>query len=136
MEFFENEEVLKAFDTCPEKIRDKLFSLRTMIIQTAKESRCSSLRETLKWGQPSYISPEGSTIRMAAIDDNRYGLYVHCQTRLIETFRELYPDILAYEGNRAICFTIAQTVPIKPLKHCLALALTYHKVKHLPLLGA
>ncbi len=40
------------------------------------------------------------------------------------------------EGNRAIVFNIKGKIPINELKHCFSLSLTYHKIKHLPMLGA
>ena len=65
-----------------------------------------ALEETLKWGQPSYLTTEsksGSTVRIDQVkaEAGRYAVYFHCQTDLVETFRELYPD-LRYGGNRSI----------------------------------
>ena len=37
---------------------------------------------------------------------------------------------------RAIVFGETDEFPVDELKHCISLALTYHRVKHLPLLGA
>jgi len=53
------------------------------------------------------------------------GLF-HCQTDLIETFRELYPRELSYGGNRSILLNAEDDVPEPALRHCVALALTYH----------
>jgi hypothetical protein len=50
----------------------------------------------------------------------------HCQTNLVETFRELYPTELSYSGNRAIILNADDAVPEPALRHCVALALTYH----------
>ncbi len=44
--------------------------------------------------------------------------------------------MLRFEGNRAVLFDVDTSIPVAELKHCISLALTYHKVKHLPLLGA
>ena len=55
----------------------------------------------------------------------RYAVYFHCQTDLVETFRELYPD-LRYGGNRSIVLDAADKLPDAALRHCVALALTYH----------
>ena len=40
----------------------------------------------------------------------QYAVYFHCQTNLVETFRELYPE-LRYEGNRAILLGAEDKVP-------------------------
>jgi uncharacterized protein DUF1801 len=88
------------------------------------------LEETLKWGQVSYLTCEsksGSTIRIDQVksEPDKYALYFHCQTNLVETFRELYPN-LVYGGNRCILLNASQALPKDALRHCVALALTYH----------
>lgn len=65
----------------------------------------------------------------------RYALYFNCKTTLVETFEALYGNLFCYEGNRAIIFARLELVPVKQLKHCISLALQYHRLKHLPLLG-
>jgi hypothetical protein len=87
--------------------------------------------ENLKWGQPSDLTPgtkSGSVIRIDRMksDANRYAVYFHCQTDLVETFRELYPTELRYGGNRSILLDTADDIPEPALRHCVALALTYH----------
>jgi hypothetical protein len=88
------------------------------------------LEETLKWGQPSYLttqSKSGTTIR---IDEHKevgkYAMYVHCQTTLVDSFREIYPTTFQYEDNRAIVFDNNQPPAAEELADCIAMALTYH----------
>ncbi len=129
---FENSEVEAVFDACDKEVREKLLDLRQMIFATAAETKgVGRLEETLKWGQPSYLTSgpkSGSTIRIDRIKSTpgKYAMYFHCQTTLVETFREIYPAVLTYEGNRAIVFDVNQKVAEEPLQHCIALALTYH----------
>ena len=84
-----------------------MLALRRLILDTAKATKGVGLvEETLKWGQPSYLTPEtksGSTIRIDQVkaEPGQYAVYFHCQTNLVETFRELYPE-LRYGGNRSI----------------------------------
>lgn len=59
-------------------------------------------------------------------DRDAYAVYFHCQSGLVETFRELYPDTFTYEGRRGIVFEASDRVPVRALRHCLALALTHH----------
>jgi hypothetical protein len=54
---------------------------------------------------------------------DQYAVYFHCQTNLVETFRELYPE-LRFEGNRAILLDAREKPPEAALRHCVALALT------------
>jgi hypothetical protein len=63
-------------------------------------------------------------------------LFFHCQTKLVDTFRELYSDTLVFEGNRAIILNLKALFPEPQLKHSITLALTYRNIKHLPLLSA
>ncbi len=52
-------------------------------------------------------------------------MYFHCQNNLVETFRELYPD-LNHSCNRAILLDAKDKLPEEELRHCVGLALTYH----------
>ena len=63
-------------------------------------------------------------------------MFFHCRTSLVATFRELYMEKFTFEGDRAIVFHENDEIPIDELKHCISLALTYHRRKHLPMLGA
>ena len=120
-----------TFDAYPKPVKAKLLALRRLIFDTAKSTKgVGALEEALKWGQPSYLTPEsksGSTVRIDQVKatPGQYAVYFHCQTDLVETFRELYPE-LKYSGNRAILLDAQQKVPEAELRHCVALALTYH----------
>jgi hypothetical protein len=119
------------FDAYPAPVKARLLALRRLIFETAKATKgVGALEETLKWGQPSYLTPEtgsGSTVRIDQVKPaaDRVAVYFHCQTNLVETFRELYPE-LSYSGNRAILLDVAGKLPEPALRHCVALALTYH----------
>jgi hypothetical protein len=134
---FADPAVAQVFAAYPKPTKAKLLALRRLILETAaKTSGVGALKETLKWGQPSYLTQEsrsGSTIRIdrvkpAAGDDReRYALYVHCKTTLVSTFRQLYRDELSFGGNRSILLDTDRPLPKAALKHCIALALTYHR---------
>jgi hypothetical protein len=120
-----------VFVAYPGPVKAKLLALRRLIFDTAKATEgVGALEETLKWRQPSYLttaSKSGSTIRIDRVktEAGRYAVYFHCQTDLVETFRELYPELL-YEGNRAILLDAREKLPEAELRHCVGLALTYH----------
>lgn len=138
MNTIENKEVRKVFDNYPKEIRKKLMLLRKLVIDTASETEgVTSLEETLKWGEPSYLTKGGSTIRMdwKKSKPEQYAMYFNCKTKLVDTFKERYKDEFKYEGNRAIVFHINDAIPVSELKHCILLALTYHSIKNLPMLG-
>jgi hypothetical protein len=120
-----------VFGAYPKPVRAKLLALRRLIFDIAKATKgVGTLQETLKWGQPSYLTPEtksGSTIRIDQVKPvaGQVAVYFHCQTNLVETFRELYPE-LSFGGNRSILLNAAEKLPEAALRHCVALALTYH----------
>ena len=136
MKPFPNSEVAAAFNAYPKEMRKKLLFLRQLIFDTASETEgVGELEETLKWGQPAYLttkSKSGSTIRIDGKNETQYAMYVHCQTNLIETFRTLFPKEFTYEGNRSIVFDENDSVPVENLSFCISLALTYHRSKSNP----
>jgi Domain of unknown function (DU1801) len=106
-------------------------ALRELMFDTAAATAgVGRLTETLKWGQPSYLTEEtgsGTTVRIDRLKSgDGYAVYFHCQSGLIDQFRELYPDTFKYEGNRAILFDAKDRLPVRELRHCIALALTHH----------
>lgn len=135
--------VKKKFETYPAEVAVALLRIRTLIYRVAEQDGIHKLEETLKWGEPSYISKIGSTIRFdwKTKKTDEYCIYFNCKTTLIETFKEIYGDTFLYQGNRAMVFNISQVDndPITnntALAHCLSMALRYKKIKHLKLLGA
>jgi len=69
--------------------------LRKLIFSVAMETpEIDDLEETLKWGEPSYLTIGGSTVRVAWQERNpdKYGIYFNCNSELVGTFRELYSD--------------------------------------------
>jgi hypothetical protein len=129
-----NAAVEAVFTSYPSPVKSRLLALRQLIFDTAKAtSGVGALEEALKWGQPSYLTTEsrsGSTIRIDQVkaQAGQYAVYFHCQTDLVATFRELYPE-LRYGGNRSIVLDASEKLPKAALRHCVALALTYHARK-------
>lgn len=127
--------VAAVLSRLPTRVRSRLEEMRALILDTAEVAEgVGPLLETLKWNEPAYLpkTPRtGSTVRMNSVkgSNRHYALYFHCQTGLVDQFRELYPDIFRFEGNRALIFDVAQPLPRAPLAHCIALALTYHRRK-------
>jgi hypothetical protein len=127
-----NAAVDAVFRSYPKPVKAKLLALRRLIFDTAATTKgVGKVEETLKWSQPSYLTPEtksGSTIRIDRVKSSasQYAVYFHCQTDLVETFRELYPKEFSYGGNRSIVLDANEKIAEPALRHCVALALTYH----------
>ena len=116
-------------------VRPSLKHLRKLVHDVVSATpEIGEIVETLKWGQPSFLPKRpriGTTVRMDAVSEKppRIALYFHCQTTLVRTFRELYPDVFEYEGNRAIVLDASMPLPDAELRHCIEMALIYHKAK-------
>lgn len=124
-------EVAAVFELYPKQVKTKLLFLRQLIFDVASKTEgVGKLEETLKWGQPSYLttqSKSGSLIRIDQIKSQpgRYAMYFHCQTTLVDTFKEMFRGDFKFEGNRSIVFDQTDQVPVEALRHCISLALTY-----------
>jgi hypothetical protein len=135
MKSIKHVDVARTFAEYPPTMRRKLFALRQLILDTAaKTEGVGAIEETLKWGEPAYLTSEsksGSTIRIdwKKADPSQYAMYFHCQTNLVETFRTLFPNDFKFEGNRSIVFDENDIVPVDALEFCIAAALTYHRSK-------
>ena len=124
--------VAAVFDAHPPRVRARLLKLRQLILETAAQTDgVGELEEALRWGDPSYLTSKtksGSTVRINRVkgSEDRYALYFTCSTTLVETFRQVYPDLFSFSENRAISFHLDEEVPTEALSHCIALALRYH----------
>src|ERR1700730_11099066 len=123
---FYDPNVKALFDAYPNTLRPDLLALRELIFDTAsKIEGVGPLSETLKWRQPAYlpVAPKtGSTIRIDVLREPglRYAMFFHCQTTLVTSFRELYPDIFVFKGNRSVVFSHGDSLPHDALKNCIA----------------
>ncbi len=135
---FGNAAVEQAFQAVPPAPRKRLLMLRELIFDTAAGTPgVGALEETLKWGEPAYVtarSGSGSTVRIGwkKADPARCAMYFNCRTTLVETFRSLFPNEFRFEGQRAIVFEVSDPVPTDSLGLCIAAALTYHLKRRLP----
>jgi hypothetical protein len=136
MDDFQQPGVKAVFDAYPEHLLPGLLNLRRLIFSVAStRGDIGPLTETLKWGQPSYLtsqSKSGTTVRIDQIKPKKghaaehYGLFVHCSTTLVSTWRDLFDGVLSFEGNRCIRFATTDEPPEEVLRHCIDMALTYH----------
>lgn len=133
-----DQKVEDTFNAYPECVKSHMLELRKLVIEAAEEMpEINQLEETLKWGEPSFLTKHGSTVRMdwKSKAPHQYAIYFKCTSRLVETFKVVFKETFKYEGTRAIVFQMEDVVPKNELKKCIKAALYYHKVKHLPDLG-
>jgi hypothetical protein len=128
---FHDQSVADVFAAYSPPTRERLLALRALIFEVAGEiAGIGEIEETLKWGQPSYLpsaTKSGTPVRISqdTTHGGDYALYVHCQTNVADEWKSQYPE-LNYGGNRSIHFSADEEIPRNAIKHCVALALTYH----------
>lgn len=130
--------VQQKFDSYPNHIKKPLLEVRSLILDIIDANNLGQVEENLKWGQPSYMVKGGSAVRLGwqQKTPDKYLIFFNCNTKLVDTFRQLYPNELDFQGNRAIVLSINDPLPSTILRHCIELALQYKNLRHLPLLGA
>lgn len=121
--------VAAAFDAAPMPAKTGMQKLRELILQVAADlPEIGEVTETLRWGQPAYVTSEraGASLRLGVPKTGGFALYTHCQTSLIADFSSMFPNMDTVEGTRAIHFT--DPAQINPARHGLLIKaiLTYH----------
>lgn len=132
MKLITDPKVDAVFANYPDFVKDKMQYLRELVIETAAEiSEVKVLEETLKWGEPSFVTKNGSTLRMDWKEKtpDQYAMYFQCSSRLVDTFRLVFDHKFQFEGKRAIIFQLNQKIPELELKECIKTSLRYHLVK-------
>lgn len=130
-------EVAAAFDRLPKDTRACLLKVRDLVFRVAAASTSiGALTETLRWGQPSYLTDTtkaGTTLRLwrRSATSEDAAVFVPCQSSVIDTCRLRYPD-LSFDGDRAIALPLDRPVSDDALAGCINLALTYHLWKGQP----
>lgn len=135
----ENPQVAALFERFPAPARKLLLEIRRSILAIGKQvDSIGGVDESIKWGEPSYSTIAGSPIRLgwSPKSPDHVCVFFHCQTKLVSTFRILYPDTFVFDGNRCLRLPLKAQLPKHELAQCIELALNYHKLKKLPLLGA
>ncbi|PHQ97739.1 MAG: hypothetical protein COB40_03490 [Marinosulfonomonas sp.] len=127
---FDDPKVASVFDNFPNTDRKGLLKLRALIFEIAAQTQgVGQLHETLKWGQPAYLTPvtkSGSTIRLGLPKTGGFAIYTNCQTTILSEFQHMFPDGFKYENNRAIHFNPGDKLPLDKLELLIRRALTYH----------
>jgi hypothetical protein len=128
--------VAQAFAAFPPPVRKRLLAVRALIHSVAAASDgVGDIQETLKWGEPAYLTPHsrsGSTIRLGLYRKGAPGacaVFFNCNTTLVDTFRSIFPQGLRFDGNRAIVLEPDDTPDQEALRACIGMALTYHRDK-------
>ncbi len=127
---FANAQVAAVFDRLPAADRATALALRDLIFEVAKETpQAGAIEETLKWGQPSYLTAQtkaGSTLRIGQAKGGGVAIFAHCGTSIIRSYAEAFPNADEIEGNRAVIFKSRADIAPDRLRHLIRHGLTYH----------
>lgn len=124
------DDVAEAFAALPAEHRDTLLRLRALILDVADDVGAAPVRETLRWGQPSYLSArtaDSTAVRLGSTSDGRHvALLFHCRSTVVRDFRDMFPNDFRYDGNRGILFRAGDALQEDKLRLCIGHALRYH----------
>lgn len=138
MRVTENPSVDDKINAYPASIAQHLLALRQAVFDVAKSIEdTDELVEILKWNEASYTCRRRSTVPLDWKPPNpeRCAMCCNCSTRLIKTFRVMYPEEFTFQGNRALLFNVNKRPSMDAVRHCIHSALRYHELNKLPSLG-
>lgn len=92
-------DVKRVFDDVDPKKRETLLAARELIFDCAGDI---PIKECLKWGQPSYLAPKGSTLRLGLNTAGQAAIFAHCQSTIVSDFAAQFGADFQVEGNRAV----------------------------------
>lgn len=120
--------VQAAFNAMPSATRDTLLAIRTMIYDLAADLPVGRIEETLKWGQPSYATPDtnaATPIRLGVTKSGTPAIFTHCQSSVMSDFQSICGTGFTFDGNRALHLPADAMPPLDSLTPLLRAALTY-----------
>ncbi|MDP5084960.1 MAG: DUF1801 domain-containing protein [Yoonia sp.] len=127
---FLNAHVAAVFEGFSPEDKATALALRALIFEVAQDTpEAGAIEETLKWGQPSYLTAQtkaGSTLRIGQAKGGGVAIFAHCGTSIIRSYAEAFPDADEIEGNRAVIFKSRADIAPDRLRHLIRHGLTYH----------
>lgn len=126
-------DVASAFERFAPPVRARLLAIRATIFAVAARSETiGPLTETLKWGEPAYLTQatgSGATVRLGVSKQapGQAAVFVNCRTSLVCEFRAQFAEEFGYEGTRALIVPAHGPLPEEALSICLHAVLTYRR---------
>ncbi len=116
-------DVATVFNSYPDDTRIGALALRDLILSIGRDD----VTEALRWGQPAFLAPKGSTLRVGPHKEARFAIFAHCQSRIIRNYAAAFPGWDRLDGNRAVLFDSLKDIEPERLLHLIRHALRYHK---------
>lgn len=95
-------EVQAVYDSFPAVEREKLMLVRQLILDCAALVEAGTVAETLRWGQPTYLVKQGSSLRLGIGKTGLAAIFAHCQSSIISDFATAFGTDFEMDGNRAV----------------------------------
>ena len=118
-------QIAKFFDAMPVDVAQLLRDARLEIFRISGEAEgIGPLTETLKWGEPAYLTEApktGTTLRLGQIG-GRAAVMVPCSTTIIEDARAVFGEQPEFSGKRGLILGGERQV----FDYVVNAALTYH----------
>jgi hypothetical protein len=125
-----NANVQAAINAIPVPARETAMVLRDLIFdEAAQNPSVGILTETLKWGQPAYLTAatkSGTPLRIGTPKSGGCAIYAHCATNVIRSYADAFPGMDVIEGNRAVHFATVDDIEPDRIRLLIRHALTYH----------
>ena len=125
---FQSPALADAFAAMPDDKRAHILALRDLIFETGKTLPIGRIEESLKWGQPSYNTPDtkaATPIRLGITKADDLAIFTHCQSTVMSDFRALAPPDMKFDGNRALLLSPDSPLPLDEITPLIRAALTY-----------
>ncbi|MGM0219324.1 DUF1801 domain-containing protein [Enterococcus sp. AZ126] len=106
--------------------QDKIQEIIGVIVSVSEDLNIE-LTTSIKWNQLSFSCQNGTPIRVDRFSEGVIGIFVHCQTTLVEEWREIFGGTMLYSKTRAILLDSNKLLPEKELEMCIQMALNYKK---------
>ena len=122
--------IQSALDAMPDDVRAALLPVRDLIYKLATELSVGRIEETLKWGQPSYTTPDtkvATPIRLGVSKTGRPAIFTHCQSTVMTNFQNTCPPEFEFDGNRALYLEPAGDIAMEKIAPLIGAALTYRR---------
>jgi hypothetical protein len=118
--------VRDALAAAPVRAQAGLWALRALVLRVSAEEGIA-VTEGLRWGQPAFLAPRGSTILIGVPKGATFALFVHCQTSLIRDFRAGPGAAMRFDGQRAVLFDTVDQIDAVALPFLIRRALRWHE---------
>ena len=112
----------------PNDARETLLSIRALIYDIGAALPVGRIEESLKWGQPSYATPDtkaATPIRLGVAKSGVPAIFTHCQSTVMSDFQAICSPDFIFDGNRALHLPPDNLPDLNALTPLIRAALTY-----------